>query len=102
MNLAGHNGSDWELQRWALARVAQTDGAAARRIVESNAAHIIGRLSKLEGIDSEKLPRFLALVQDIDHSALTRFMRRIDPRAAAEKSPRLLKERRAKVRRGVK
>ena len=40
MKLAGHNTSDWELQRWALARVAQLDAAVARKIVESNAAHI--------------------------------------------------------------
>ena len=102
VNLAGHNGSDWQLQRWALARVAQMDVVAARRIVESNAAHVIGRLSKLEGIDLEKLPGFLALVGELDRSALRGFMRGIDPEAAAEKWPRLLKERRAKVRRATR
>ena len=61
VNLAGHSEFDWELQRWALARVAQTDFAAARRIVESNAAHIVGRLSKLEGHrvrETAAVPRF--------------------------------------------
>ena len=102
VNLAGHNASDWELQRWALARVAQMDAGAARRMVESNVAHIVEGLSKLGVIDSEKLARFLAFVRELDRAALTRFTRRIEPQVVAQKWPGLLNERRAKVRRGAR
>lgn len=102
VNLAGHNGSDWELQRWALARVARMDAGAALRIVESNAEHIVGGMSKLGSIDSEKMPRFLALIQELDRAALKRFTRRIDQNAATQEWPGLLNERRVKVRRGAR
>ena len=102
VNLGGHNGSDWGLQGWALERVAETDITAARKILESNEAHIVERLSKLGVIDVEELPYFLALVQELDQSLLTRFIRMIEPKTAAQKWPPLLQERRAKVRRGVR
>ena len=102
VNLAGHNRSDWGLQYWALARVAEIDRVAARRMVESNATHIVEGLSNLGSIDSEEMPDFLALVRELDHAALTRFTRRIDPKAAAQKWPGILRERRATVRRGAR
>ena len=102
VNLGGHNGSDWGLQGWALESVAEVDITAARKILESNEAHIIERLSKLGVIDVEELPHFLALVQELDQSLLPRFIRMIDPKTAAQKWPPLLQERGAKVRRGVR
>ena len=102
VNLAGHNGTDWELQCWALARVTQIDTAAARRILESNGAHIIERLSRLNRIDVETLPHFLGLVEELDRPLLIRFIRMINLKSAAEKWPQLLHDRRAKVRRGAR
>ena len=102
VNLGGHNASDWGLQCLALASVAEMDSAAARKILESNEAHIVGRLSKLEAIDVEYLPHFLALIAEFERPLLTRFIRMIEVKTAAQKWPPLLQERRAKVRRGVR
>ena len=102
VNLDGHNASDWGLQALALASVAELDGTAARDILESNEAHIVGRLSRLEAIDVEHLPHFLALIAEFERPFLRRFVRMIDVQTAAEKWPPLLQERRAKVRRGVR
>ena len=102
VNLAGHNQSDWELQCWALARVAEIDGVAARRMVESNATHMVEGLTNLGSIHSEKMPRFLALVRELDRAAVTRFTRRIDPRVAAQRWPGCLNDSRAEVRRGAR
>ena len=99
VNLAGHNGSDWGLQHWALVRVAHIDTAAAREILESNGAHIVDRLSKLEGIDVEELPDFLNLAKELDGLLLTRFIRMINSKSAAKKWPRLLQDHSAKLRR---
>ena len=102
VNLAGHNMSDWGLQQWALERVAQIDTAAAREILESNGAHIVERLSKLGGIDVEELPYFLTWARELDRSLLTRFIRMIKLKSAAEKWPRLFQDHSTKVRRGAR
>ena len=102
VNLGGHNGSDWGLQGWALERVAEVDVTAARKILESNEAHIVERLSNLGAIDVEEMPHFLALVQELDRSFLPRCIRKIEPKTAVQKWPPLLQERGAKVRRGVR
>ena len=85
IDLAGHNGFDWGLQRWALERVAAMDTPAAREILKSNQAHIVGRLSKLEGIDVKELPQFLAMAKELDGSLLRRCIQLIDLESATQK-----------------
>ena len=101
IDLAGHNKSDWGQQQWALARVAEMDMPAAREILESNRAHIVGRLSNLERIDVEGLPQFLTLAKELDGSLLRRCIQMIDLEAATQKWPRLLEDQDVKIRRGA-
>lgn len=98
VDLAGHNGSDWGVQQWALMRVAEMDIPAARGILEANQAHLVGRLSRLERIDVEELPQFLTVVKELDASLLKRCIQMIDLESATQKWPRLLHEQDAKIR----
>ena len=101
VNLGGHNGSDWRLQMWALARIAEVDPNAARSILIANESHVVGRLSKLQGIDVEELSSFLTLGLELDRATMMRFFGAIDREGAAKHWSRLFKER-AEVRRGVR
>ena len=101
IDLAGHNKSDWGQQQWALARVAEMDMPAAREILESNRAHIVGRLSNLERIDVEGLPQFLTLAKELDGSLLRRCIQMIDLESATQKWPCLLEDQDVKIRRGA-
>jgi hypothetical protein len=93
VNLGGHNGSDWHLQTWALARIAQVDSNAARSILLANERHVVDGLSKMQGIDVQELPAFLALSLELERPGMTRFLDAIDLKSASEHWPRLLKER---------
>jgi hypothetical protein len=53
VNLAGHNESDWRLQSWAPSNVVKLDPAVARTILQANLDHVVGRLSRVEGVDAE-------------------------------------------------
>ena len=99
INLAGHNMSDWGLQQWALARVAEIDTAAAREILKLNEAHIVDRLSRLKGIDVEELPQFLTLAKELDDSLLTRSIQMIDLKTATESWRHLLQDQDETLRR---
>ncbi|MCY4646078.1 MAG: hypothetical protein OXE73_04310 [Gammaproteobacteria bacterium] len=101
IDLAGHNKSDWGQQQWALARVAEMDVSAAREILESNRAHIVGKLSNLERIYVEGLPQFLTLAKELDGSLLRRCIRLIDLESASQKWPRLLEDPDVNIRRGA-
>lgn len=101
VNLGGHNGSDWALQMWAVAHVARIDRQSAVDVVRSNRDHIVGRLSKLEGIDCEQLPQFLRLLRELDRPLFREMLREIDASSAADKWPRLIQDRRPEVRRGA-
>ena len=98
VDLAGHNGSDWGLQQWALVRVAEMDIPAARGILKANREHVVEKLSKLERIDVEELPQFLTVAKELDESFLKRCILMIDLESATQKWPRLLQERDAKIR----
>ena len=98
IDLAGHNKSDWGLQQWALARVAEMDILAAREILGSNRAHIVERLSKMERIDVKEFPEFLALARQLDESLLRQCIQMIDLESATRKWPRLLQEQDATIR----
>ena len=98
IDLAGHNKSDWGLQQWALARVAEMDILAAREIMGSNRAHIVERLSKVESIDVKEFPEFLALARELDESLLRQCIQMIDLETATRKWPRLLQEQDATIR----
>jgi len=102
VNLGGHNGSDWGLQMWAVAHVARISRQSAVELVRSNRNHIVGKLSKLEGIDCEEhLPQFLRLLRELDRPMFVEMLQAIDLNSAAEKWPRLTQDQRPEVRRGA-
>jgi hypothetical protein len=101
VNLAGHNGSDWRLQTWALAKVAEINPSAACEILRANEAHVAGRLSKLEGIDAEEFPEFLKLARELDHQWFTDLVGKIDLESAADKWPRVLRDERVAAKKGA-
>ena len=99
VNLAGHNKSDWGHMQFALARVAELDTDVARKILELNVEHIVERLSRLEPIDVEELPNFLAFVKELYGGLLAIIIKKIDVKTANDKWPLVLKEHCSKVRR---
>ena len=99
VNLAGHNGSDWGHKQFALERVAITDTAAAREILKLNVEHVVDRLSRLEQIDVEELPHFLALVKKLNGGLLKRIIQKVNLKIANEKWPLVLQEPCSKIRR---
>ena len=100
VNLSGHNGSDWGLQAYAVARIAEIEANVAIEILAANGDHIVAHLSKLEEIDAEEFPIFLKLVSDLAPSLLTKFCSAINLQLAAEKWPRATYVDRKEVRRG--
>ena len=99
VNLAGHNESDWGHMQFALARVAEIDTDVAQEILELNVEHIVERLSRLEPIDVEELPNFLAFVKELYGGLLAIIIQKIDLKSASNKWPLVLKEHCSKVRR---
>ena len=94
--LAGHNESDLDLQAWALTRVANVAKDRAISSIEADQSRIAEHLSKLEGIDSEKLPEFLRTVEKLAPPLLNRLFQCIDVRTASEKLARLASRRSAR------
>ncbi len=100
VNLGGHNGSDWSLQAWAIARIAEIEPKAATDILDANRDHIVAHLSKFEEIDAEEFPVFLRLISDLAPSLLTRFCAAVNLQLATETWPKILHVDRKEVRRG--
>jgi hypothetical protein len=100
--LGGHNGADWEIQAWALDRVAEVDPTVAVAVLNSNRQDILARLSNLQGIDCEELPAFLRTAERLVPGVLRELFREVDPATATEKWPPHLSDRRREVRRGAR
>lgn len=100
VNLGGHNGSDWSLQAYAVARIAEIEANVAIEILSANSDHIVAHLSNLEEIDTEEFPVFLKLVSDLAPSLLTKFCSAINLQLAAEKWSKVTHVDRKEVRRG--
>jgi hypothetical protein len=101
VNLAGHNQSDWQLQSWALAQVAEVDKSRACEVLRQNEHHVLERLSKLNGLDAEEFIHFLKVVDDLDEQWLKAVLRKIDGAAAADSWQRVLRDDRPKTRKGA-
>jgi hypothetical protein len=101
VNLAGHNGSDWRLQSWALASVAKLDPSVARTILQMNQGHVVDRLSKMDGVDAEEFVEFLKVVKELDRAWFLTVLRQVDVQSAPEKWQRVLSDERAEVRKGA-
>jgi hypothetical protein len=101
VNLAGHNESDWHLQSWALASVAKLDPSAARAILQMNQGHVVGRLSKMEGIDVEEFVDFLKVARNLDRKWFLDVLRQVDIQSAHEKWQRVLNDERPEIRKGA-
>lgn len=102
VNLGGHNGSDWGLQAWAMARIAEIESQVAIDILAANQDHIVSRLSKLEAIDAEEIPVFLKLISDLAPSLLIQFCDAVNLQLATEMWPKVLLVDRKEVRRGAR
>jgi hypothetical protein len=101
-NLAGHNGSDWKLQTWALARVAKIAKDLAVSSIETDLSRIVDRLARLEGIDCEEIPLFLRFVDGLAPDLLVRLFKEVDVKVAAGNWPKRLQENRKEVSRGAR
>lgn len=101
VNLAGHNQSDWRLQSWALARVAQVDPSTARAVLRMNEGHVVARLSKLEGIDAEEFADFLKCATDLDRQWFLGVLQHVDAQSAPDRWHRVLSDNRREVRKGA-
>jgi hypothetical protein len=82
-NLEGDNQSHWELQAWALVRVAELDRDIALSSIELDRPRIVAQLTKLEAIDCEKLPKFLRVVDGLSSDLLQNILQNIDMEIAS-------------------
>jgi hypothetical protein len=102
LNLAGHNGSDWKLQTWALTRVAEVAKDIAISSIETDLSRIVDRLARLEGIDCEELPMFLRFVDKLAPDLLVRLFQDVNLKVASDNWPKRLQEDNKEVRRGAR
>lgn len=77
VDLGGHNGSDWELQAWALAKIASEDKDTAKAVLRQNRSHLIRGFTELSL--PEELPKFLGLVHELDSTFLTEVVATLSP-----------------------
>jgi hypothetical protein len=96
VDLGGHNGSDWDLQAWALARIASVDKGTVKTVLRQNRSHLIKQLTELSL--PAGLPRFLGLIQELDSTFLTDVVATLSPDRVREKWTKSLSDHRKEER----
>jgi hypothetical protein len=100
VNLGGHNGNDWALQSWAIARVAALEPNHARSILRANQSHIVSGVTEMSLPDG--LPGFLRRLSQIEAPLLEEIAQSIELSRASERWQRALLDDRNKERKAAR
>lgn len=96
VDLGGHNGSDWELQAWAILRIATVNEDVAKSVLRQNKLHFVKSIKEMSLPDG--LPNYLDLVHQLDADFLPKIIGELAPADVHENWIRALQDHRENER----
>ena len=101
VDFGDQNGTDWDWQTWAIARIATVDEDVAKAVLRQNKAHFAKGLKEMS-FPEEGLPKCLDLIHELDDEILPEVISVLDPADVQESWTKALQDHRQEKRHAVR